>query len=79
MQLKRYQERALDALRTFLDAAAIKPHAEAYRDACSVGEPGAYAAAYHALPGLEDAPYCCLRLPTGGGKTLLAAHAIGIA
>jgi type III restriction enzyme len=79
MQLKRYQERALDALRTFLDAAAIKPHAEAYRDASRVGEPGAYAAAYHALPGLEDAPYCCLRLPTGGGKTLLAAHAIGIA
>jgi len=79
MQLKPYQERALDALRTFLDAAAIKAHDQAYRDACQVGEPGAYAAAYHSLPGLPDAPYCCLRLPTGGGKTLLAAHAIGIA
>ena len=44
-----------------------------------VGEPGAYAAAYQPLPGFPDAPYCCLRLPTGGGKTLLAAHAIGIA
>ena len=35
MQLKPYQERALDALRTFLDAAAIKPHEQAYREACA--------------------------------------------
>jgi len=79
MQLKPYQTRALNALRTFLDAAAIKPHEQAYRDACEVGEPGPYAAVYGPLEGLPDAPYCCIRLPTGGGKTLLAAHAIGIA
>ena len=24
-------------------------------------------------------PYVCLRVPTGGGKTLLACHAVGIA
>ena len=79
MELKDYQRRALDALRTFLDAAAIRPHADAYAAACAVGEPGAYAASYRALAGLPDVPYACLRLPTGGGKTLLAAHAIGIA
>jgi type III restriction enzyme len=28
------------------------------------------------LPGL---PYVCLRIPTGGGKTLMACHALGIA
>ena len=28
---------------------------------------------------LADVPYVCLRLPTGGGKTLLAAHAAGLA
>ena len=56
MQLKRYQERALDALRTFLDAAAIKPHEQAYREACLVGEPGAYSAAYHPLPGFQTRP-----------------------
>ncbi len=28
------------------------------------------------LPGL---PYVCLRIPTGGGKTLMACHAVGIA
>ncbi len=32
---------------------------------------------YYAPPGFENVPYVCLRLPTGGGKTLLAAHAIG--
>jgi type III restriction enzyme len=79
MQLKPYQTRALDALNTFLEASAIKPHAEAYIEACKVGEPGAYAAAYEPLAGLSDAPYCCLRLPTGGGKTLLGAYAVGVA
>ena len=79
MELKDYQRRALDALRTFLDQAAIRTHAEAYVAACAVGEPGAYSATYRPLAGSPDTPYCCLRLPTGGGKTLLAAHAIGIA
>jgi len=34
---------------------------------------------YRPLPGLEKASYVCLRLPTGGGKTLLAAHTVKIA
>lgn len=79
MELKDYQRRALDALRTFLDQAAIRNHAAAYAAACAVGEPGAYGAAYRPLTGLSGVPHCCLRLPTGGGKTLLASHAIGIA
>jgi type III restriction enzyme len=28
------------------------------------------------MPGL---PYVCLRIPTGGGKTILAAHSVGVA
>jgi len=79
MELKDYQCRALDALRIFLDQATIRDHAQAYAAACAVGQPGAYGAAYRPLAGLPDVPYCCLRLPTGGGKTLLAAHAIGVA
>jgi type III restriction enzyme len=27
---------------------------------------------------LPDVPYVCLRLPTGGGKTILAAHALAV-
>jgi type III restriction enzyme len=28
---------------------------------------------------LADIPYVCLRLPTGGGKTLMACHSIALA
>ena len=34
---------------------------------------------YRPLEGLETVPYVCLRLPTGGGKTLLSAHTVKIA
>tara|TARA_R110002020_G_scaffold126738_4_gene284594 strand:- start:1917 stop:4574 length:2658 start_codon:yes stop_codon:yes gene_type:complete len=30
-------------------------------------------------PGLPGLPYVCLRVPTGGGKTILAAHSIAVA
>lgn len=80
MELKPYQDRALDALRVFLDAARVKPHAAAFADAIKIGEPGAYAVGgYRAVEGLPGVPYACIRLPTGGGKTLLAAHAIKVA
>lgn len=79
MELKDYQRRALDALRTFLDSAAVQPHALAYASACAVGQPGPYQGIYRPIAGLPDVPYCCLRLPTGGGKTLLASHAVGVA
>ena len=32
---------------------------------------------YFAPPGFENVPYVCLRLPTGGGKTLLASTPLG--
>ncbi len=79
MHLKAYQRRALDALDAFLEAAVTRPHAVAYNIACQVGVPGFYASAYEPLSTLPRVPYCCLRLPTGGGKTLLGAHAVGIA
>lgn len=79
MQLKTYQLRALDALDTFLAESVTKPHSVAYNIACKIGDPGFYASIYEPLRHLRDVPYCCLRLPTGGGKTLLGAHAIGIA
>lgn len=30
-------------------------------------------------PSLPGLPYVCLRIPTGGGKTILAAHSVGVA
>ena len=40
---------------------------------------GRYVSDYRALDAVPQAPYVCLRLPTGGGKTLLAAHAVAVA
>lgn len=70
--LKEYQQRALNALETYFnECARIKDADTAFyectrRPYIPVAE----------LPGL---PYVCLRLPTGGGKTLVACHAVGTA
>lgn len=40
---------------------------------------GRYGGTYTPLEELPAAPYVCLRLPTGGGKTILGAYSIGIA
>jgi type III restriction enzyme len=49
-----------------------------------VGQHGAKAAfiikterPYREVPPLPGLPYVCLRVPTGGGKTLMACHALG--
>ena len=83
MQLKTYQRETLDALRAFFAEARVAGPRAAYESA--IREPeraqrlGRFAGAYKPLEALPDTPYVCLRLPTGGGKTLLAAHAVGVA
>jgi type III restriction enzyme len=32
---------------------------------------------YNTIEGLQPVPYVCVRIPTGGGKTYVAAHAVG--
>ena len=34
---------------------------------------------YQPVSGLGGMPYVCIRIPTGGGKTYVAAHAVGTA
>ncbi|MBM6583365.1 DEAD/DEAH box helicase family protein [Microvirga sp. BT689] len=83
MKLKTYQGDTLATLRRFLIEARVAGPRNAYE--AITGEPeqakrlGRYRGEYKALEALPDAPYVCLRLPTGGGKTVLGAHAIGIA
>lgn len=76
LELKEYQRESLDAIARFCDAVqaavrsrAVRPVHDAYyletrRDFIEV-------------PQLPRVPYFCLRVPTGGGKTLIAAHAVG--
>ena len=74
MQLKQYQTDTLAILRRFLEEARIAGPKAAYE--VLVSEPdqasklGRYADKYVPLKELPEVPYICLRLPTGGGKTL---------
>jgi type III restriction enzyme len=78
---KPYQERVLDSLRLFLRQSARDGRPQGAFQA--VRELNGQAPAPY-LPvqaaGFEPRmPYVCLRVPTGGGKTLLACHAAGLA
>ncbi|WGR61353.1 restriction endonuclease subunit R [Paracoccus ferrooxidans] len=83
MKLKDYQKASLATLRRFLEEARITGPKAAYE--AITAEPAlaarlrGYAAGYRPIKALPDVPYVCLRLPTGGGKTILAAHAIPVA
>lgn len=83
MELKQYQTDTLATLARFFRDARVSGPKTAYETI--VREPqqkqrlGRYAGDYRALEAVPHAPYVCLRLPTGGGKTLLAAHSVAIA
>jgi len=76
--LKTYQINALDSLKTYLEQARFLGAKAAYDDH---EKPGVVnKRAFNSLPAsLDNVPYTCLRLPTGGGKTLLAAQTVRIA
>ncbi len=75
--LKKYQVATLEKLNDFLKTSAISKDVQnAYAD-CTLENFGAKALYNDA--GFKNLPYVCLRLPTGGGKTILAAHSVGIA
>ncbi|MFN2531089.1 MAG: DEAD/DEAH box helicase [Pyrinomonadaceae bacterium] len=81
IELKDYQTRVLDSLRRFLKLCSKTGNAEiAFREV-TTDEDGEASVPYEhvGIAGLAELPYVCLRVPTGGGKTLLASHAAGIA
>ena len=83
MKLKEYQAETLAVLRRFFEEARVAGPNNAYEAITRAPEQaerlGHYAGAYTPLVRLPDVPYVCLRLPTGGGKTILAAHSVAIA
>lgn len=82
LTLKTYQDNALAALEAFLtrardarqDAGALEAAFHAAR-AEALGESAPHVP-YRTSAALPNVPQCCIRIPTGGGKTLLAAHAV---
>lgn len=86
MQLKRYQQAALDDLDAFLLRARAEGPAPAFAKVAADQDEAARAEGrkpeprtYRPLDALPEVPYVCLRLPTGGGKTILAAETIKVA
>lgn len=77
LQLKNYQEKTLETLEAYFEKVAeIGDAKKAFVD--TVYERYDEVRNYAEVPGLTGLPYVCLRLPTGGGKTLLACHTIPI-
>lgn len=79
--LKDYQNRVLDSLRMFLKRCSQTGNAETAFREVTTDEDNETSVPYEHVnvAGLSELPYVCLRVPTGGGKTLLACHAAGIA
>jgi len=78
MQLKTYQQRSLDALSTYFR------NSKQFGDAnlafyATTRELMGKGINYHEVDELPGLPYVCLRVPTVGGKTLMACYAVGIA
>src|SRR5262249_24761849 len=71
LQLREYQHASLNALSRYLKLAQTDGAQRAF--VLQTNRP------YRPVQGLEELPYACLRVPTGGGKTLMACHALGIA
>lgn len=71
-ELKEYQEASLEAFRNYLKQADLHGGETAFVLQTKLPF---YQAPYVA----DGTPYVCLRVPTGGGKTIMGAYAVGIA
>ena len=79
LQLKDYQQKALDALRDYFVACSKSGDARAAFEAETVRWFRGESIPYNNIAELPGLPYVCLRLPTGGGKTLLGCHSVSVA
>ncbi|KDP84227.1 hypothetical protein CF70_021280 [Cupriavidus sp. SK-3] len=83
MELKEYQKRSLTRLGLFLAQARVEGPAAAFNTTAETDGDGnrptyrpIFGDSKVPLQSLETVPYVALRIPTGGGKTVLGAHII---
>ncbi|WP_345797594.1 DEAD/DEAH box helicase family protein [Castellaniella sp. MT123] len=75
---KIYQQQVLDSVQVYFEACQEQGSASIAYMTTTEALWGR-ASAYQSLPGFEpDMPYFCLRVPTGGGKTWLAAKSVAL-
>ncbi|GAB7140300.1 DEAD/DEAH box helicase family protein [Deferribacterales bacterium RsTz2092] len=82
MVLKQYQQNTLDILKKFFERCRVVEHRKAFRAIISEPEVkarlGTLDEDYKVWDGIPNTPRICIKVPTGGGKTIIAAHAIKI-
>lgn len=71
IKLKRYQEKVLDSLSSYFKLTREVGVSKAFYKQTQRN--------YITVPQLPGMPYVCLRVPTGGGKTLMSCYTINIA
>ena len=81
LQLKGYQEKSLESFRLYLRACDDMKDASLafYKVTENLWGQGIPYRPIREPSELADIPYVCLRLPTGGGKSRLACHVLGVA
>ena len=67
--LKNYQKQAIETLDKFCSSLHVKPIAQSFKELTKTQ--------YLEIENFDN-PYVCLRVPTGGGKTLIAAKSLRI-
>lgn len=78
LQLKDYQKRALGILKRYLTKTnAFNDAALAFAAETQEEDVWGRMVPYNPVPQLGKLPYVCMRIPTGGGKTLMAASSLG--
>ena len=82
MKLKNYQQNSLDVLKRFFEYCQIMKHNEAFKKITEEEEIALrlinLGRNYTVWEEIPNTPRVCIKVPTGGGKTIIAAHSIKI-
>ncbi len=74
MQLKKYQQKTLDELLKYI----LEMRKYDTEKAAGVAFMIRVDKTYNWVQEIGRSPFVCIKVPTGGGKTLIAAHSVGI-
>ncbi len=81
MTLTHYQDHTLAAVKAYFERCAFESPEAAYKTVTAEGDTRLRLGADHGYKspkGMENVPTVCIKVPTGGGKTILAAHSLKI-
>jgi superfamily II DNA or RNA helicase len=78
MKLKDYQRRVLEELGEYAESVAQFRGVSAIKNPASVAFTDLTGRSWHPLTSDPATPFVCLKVPTGGGKTLIASHVAGL-